>query len=175
MTIGRGVARDATVGTNLLVALLLRYPAIGSAYMDTNGRHLRLTFLVTDRGPEQAAIWQRVLLEMLDAFFEIEGIQPTRCEVQYEAHAGLGLIHINRDLESIMQGEITLMVGSLEEQLGTDLRCEAPELSLMQDEVVMQEEWIGHLFENIRTGDESQSLLAIREGTRVLVYNANKS
>ncbi|MGE5654753.1 MAG: hypothetical protein ACM3ZQ_10925 [Bacillota bacterium] len=175
MTIGQGLARNAATGANLLVALLLRYPAIGSASVDTSGKQLRFTFLVSDRGSDQAALWVRHLEEMLNAYFALERTHPEHCELKYEAHAGLGLIHIKRDLNSIKQGEIALIVEAVEEQLGSDLRSEGPDFSLAQDDLLMQEEWIGYMLENIRTGDEPQSLLAFREGGRVLVYNANKS
>lgn len=175
MTTWQGVAREATVVVNLLVALLVRYPTIGSARVDTGTRLLMITFLVKDRGDEQAAIWHRQIEEMLDTFFAIEKRQPAHCEVQYESHAGLGLVHIRRDLGSISQGEIALIVEALEELLGADLCCESRERSSVRDDLIMQEEWIGYMLENLMTGDEPQSLLAFREGERVLVYNANKS
>jgi hypothetical protein len=159
------------VGVNLLVTLLLRYPAAATVGIIAEKEQLRLSFLVTDRDDQRSSLLEQRLLDTLAAYFAIEDREPIVMEVRCERHEGLGVIEVLRDLETLEHGEISLIVELMTEVYGGDLICEPVEAPLELEDFDIQEEWIGLLLENLRRSEDQRSLLALREGGRVLVYN----
>ncbi len=154
-------------GTGLLVSILLRYPEVGTISCSNEQQTLTLKFLVS-KECEFEPLKDKLTLA-LEMFHKIEGRKMLLCKVEkYEQE--LDLIVVTRDLYSISQTEISLIVELIKSDIGEYLIIDQG--SLPEEEIVLQEEVISHMLTAIRTNGTDKSFTALREDGRVLVFNS---
>ncbi|MGI6449434.1 MAG: hypothetical protein ACOX3R_03790 [Desulfitobacteriia bacterium] len=152
--------------TGLLVSILLRYPEVGTISCSQEKQALILKFVVTkDFDFESLAKKLSLALEM---FHKIEG-RTMKLFTMEKYEQELDLLIITRDLSSITQNEMNLIVEMIKSQLKEQLICE--ESSLAEEEIMFQEEVINHMLAAIRSNGTEKNMTAVREDGRVLVFN----
>ncbi|NLL51263.1 MAG: hypothetical protein GX248_00990 [Peptococcaceae bacterium] len=154
-------------GTGLLVSILLRYPEIGTISCCNEQQTLVLKFLVS-KEYEFEPLKSKLTLA-LELFHKIEGRKIAFCNIEQHLQQEVDLIAITRDLKSITQNEINLIVEIIKNSIGQNLIIDQD--SLPEEEIVLQEEVINHLLTAIRTNGTDKSFTALREDGRVLVFN----
>ncbi|RNC28989.1 MAG: hypothetical protein AWM53_00909 [Candidatus Dichloromethanomonas elyunquensis] len=152
--------------TGLLVSILLRYPEIGTISCCKQQQTLILKFIMSKESNFESL--QAQLIQALEIFHKIEGRKMKLCCIEkYEQE--LDLLIITRDLQSITQNEINLIVGILKSELGKNLIME--DNNLLEDEILLQEEVISYMLTAIRSQGTEKSITAVREDGKVLVFN----
>jgi len=153
-------------GSGLLVSILLRYPEVGTICCSREQQALVLKFLVSkDCDFESEKV---KLTQALEIFHKIEGRKIQLFEIEkYEQE--LDLLVVTRDLYSVSQNEINLIVELIKYNIGNNLIKDESELP--EDEITLQEDVINHMLAAMRANGTDQSFTAVREDGRVLVFN----
>jgi hypothetical protein len=152
--------------TGLLVSILLRYPEVGTISCNKAQQALVLKFLT---GKECAFDELKIkLTQALEMFHKIERRKMQLFSIEKHEQE-LNLLVITRDLQTITQNEMNLIVEIIKNELRDQLIID--ENNLLEDEILLQEEVIGHMLAAIRTNGTEKSITAVREDGRVLVFN----
>ena len=152
--------------TGLLVSILLRYPEVGTISCSQKQQALVLKFLVA-KDCEYEGLKCK-LTQALEMFHKIEGRKMKLLSIE-RYQRDLDLLVITRDLGSITQNEVNLIVEIIKKELGKQLIID--ESSLLEEEIVFQEEVINHMLAAIRSNGTEKNITALREDGRVLVFN----
>ncbi len=152
-------------GVGLLISILLRYPEVCSVHYLQELHALKFTFMVLD---SKVMSLEAKLSEALEVFHLFDGQEMRCCDVKYQTDERVTTLMITRDVESMTQKEVGLIVELVKREHGTDLVQDEPELG--EDELIFQEEIISHMLATIRTSDMDKNVIAMREEGRVLVF-----
>ncbi len=152
--------------TGLLVSILLRYPEVGTISCSREKQALVLKFIVKKECDFESL--QEKLTQALEMFHKIEARTMQLFSIEIHEQE-LDLLVITRDLRSITQNEMNLIIEIIKTELGKQLITE--EHTLYEDEIVFQEEVINHMLTAIRTNGTENNITAVREDGRVLVFN----
>ena len=152
--------------SGLLVSILLRYPEVVTISCCQEQQALVLKFLVA-KDCEFETLHNK-LTQALEMYHKIEGRKMLLCNIEkYEQE--LDSLVITRDLHSITQNEMNLIIEMMKSLLGKHLIID--ENNLPEDELILQEEIINHMLAAIRTNGTEKNFTAVREDGRVLVFN----
>lgn len=152
--------------TGLLVSILLRYPEVGTISCSHEQQALVVKFLVTKECPFEAL--KSKLSQALEIFHKIEGRTMNICRIEH--HEGeLDVLVITRDLRSITQSEMNLIVEIVKCECGKQLITD--ESDLPEEEITFQEEVINHMLVAMHSKGTEKNITALREDGRVLVFN----
>jgi hypothetical protein len=155
----------------LLISILVRYPEVGSTNYDPESRKLALTFTLSqllDNEPLQQ--FKNKCISCIETFHYLENRKPNILNLKYSAYEGLTVLEVQRDVETITHNEIALIISLLHQDFANILVADAND-SLMEEDLELQEEMIGHALENIKGSTLDKKLIAFREEGRVLVFN----
>lgn len=153
-------------GTGLLVSILLRYPEVGTISCCPLQQALVLKFLVTKDCDYE--LLRDKIVEALEVFHRIEGRKMKICTIEKQSQ-DIDMLVITRDLASITQNEVNLIVELIKAELGNQLIID--ESSMVEEDNIFQEEVISHMLAAIRTNGTEKNITALREDGRVLVFN----
>ena len=152
--------------TGLLVSILLRYPEVGTISCCQKQQALVLKFLMTKDCEFEKLKFS--LTEALEVFHKLEGRKMKLMNIErYEQE--LDILVITRDLVSITQNEVNLIVEIIKKNLGKHLIID--ESNLLEEELIFQEDTINHMLAAIRSNGTEKNITALREDGRVLVFN----
>ncbi|KUO66591.1 MAG: hypothetical protein APF84_17355 [Gracilibacter sp. BRH_c7a] len=152
--------------TGLLVSILLRYPEVGTISCCQKQQALILKFLVTKDCKFEGL--KTKLTQALEMFHKIEGRKMRLFSIEKQEQE-LDLLVITRDLGSITQNEMNLIVEIIKNDLEKQLIVD--DSNLMEEEIVFQEETINHMLAAIRSNGTEKNITALRDDGRVLVFN----
>ena len=152
--------------TGLLVSILLRYPEVGTISCCQKQQALVIKFLITKDCEFEKL--KNKLTQALEIFHKIEGRKMNLLNIEKHEQE-LDLLVITRDLGSLTQNEMNLIVEIIKKDLGEQLIVD--ESSLVEDEMVFQEEIINHMLAAIRSNGTEKNITALRDEGRVLVFN----
>ncbi len=152
-------------GAELLISILLRYPEVGSVHYCQDRHALRFTFVVTN---VQESSGQDLLLPALEVYHNLEGTEMQICEVDCKHEENVCILTITRDVVSMTQNEVGLIVDILKLHYAQRLVCD--EGDLPEEELLVQEEMIDEMLATIKQDDIDKSVVAVREEGRVLVF-----
>lgn len=150
----------------LLISILVRYPEVCSIRYLQQEHALKFRFmLLAHENPEPLT---RQLMDALEVFHQLEGTPMQICRVEQKFEDRFSLLTITRDVRSMSQTEVGLIVQLVKAQLKMQLIYDEEEIS--EDEQSFQEELIGDALESFKKSDLDKSFIAVREEGRVLVY-----
>jgi len=161
------VSRFGSFGTGLLTAILLRYPEIGSIGCEQDEQVLNMKFLVKGDYPYKKL--KNTLLDAWTVFNHMEERSMQVFRIQQYAQE-LGILVLTRDLATVTFDEINLSIQIIKSMLGDKLIYE--EESLGEEDMICQEDIIVQSLAVMRSRGPENSMTALREGGRVLVFNA---
>ncbi len=155
----------------LLTAILVRYPEVATINFAPDRQVLEFNFIASRAlsRAEKSALKGR-LAESIEVFNLLEERQVRIKRVDHRSYGNLTIIRVQRDVESLVQEEIALMVEVLRHFLGEDLVAETNE-AIYEEELILRERLIKHMLDGMRYMAEEKHLFAFREGGRVLVFN----
>ncbi len=158
-------------GVHLLISLLVRYPEIGTISFEPDHHALKLTFMIQNKeSVVNVKAVETLLNHSLAAYHSLEGLSDITVQVQFVSIPPLVIVHLVRDVYSLGKSEIELVIAILKDQVGENLIVEQNS-SLVEEELLFQEELIDNMLENIKNEDSDRRLFGIREEGRVMVFN----
>ena len=156
---------------NLLISILIRYPEIGTIKYLPETNSLKLTFLLRalPEGEPFVAV-QRLLEESISAYHLLKGFKNARFTVQMNHYESVAMLELHRDVPTLSQNEIALMICILTDHYGEWLVADYHE-TIPEDDLIVQEEYIADMLENIKRQHIDHGLIGIREEGRVFVFD----
>jgi len=155
----------------LLISILVRYPEVGTINYDPLNQHLRFTFIFSGVLEEKELVkFKRTMVESIDTYNDLEHRSAAVVEVDHHLCDHFTMLEVIRDVGTLSQEEIALVIELVHMKYAQNLVTEKNE-GLLEEDLQMQEELIEHMLENIRISSSEKNLIAFREEGRVLVFN----
>lgn len=161
-------AKGAQNGEDLLSSILFRYAEVGSVHYWSEQHALKFTFTV--RQNQEIFALQDILKPALETYHFLEGHSMRLFDLTCRNEEDVWAITVTRDVESMTQREVGLIVDLIKEKCKQHLLYD--ELSLPEDEQIIQEEMISHMLCSIHSDGLDKNVVALREEGRVLVFNS---
>ena len=160
-----------TNSVGLLISILVRYPEVATINFEPDKQILNFTFIISrPLGEAELTGMETILMDSIEVFNALEGRETGMVALKYQAGDQLTLIEVQRDVDTLILEEISLIVDLFRQHLQPGLVTEIYE-PLFEDDMLMQEEIIDHMLESVREQVEEKYLYAFREEGRVLVFN----
>ena len=160
-----------TNSMSLIVSLLLRYPEIATLKLDPEEKSILFTFMFSRRlTPMEIKELRALLWTNLEALHAISQNEPEILKISIKCLYDLSLLEIKRDTITLCQEEIALLLGIIKEKHAEELITDQDE-EMGEDELIFQEEMIGHMLEDLRDSGQEKKLIGIREEGRVMIFN----
>lgn len=162
---------DVTNSVSLLISILIRYPEVAKINFDPDKQILRFTFLYS-RALSDTEIndLREKIISSIEVYNQLENKNPQVVILDYKVADNITMIEIQRDVDTLVQEEISLMVELFQQYVKNNLVTEEQE-QLVDEILIEQEELIEHMLESVKTKSENKRLYAFREEGRVLVFN----
>lgn len=155
----------------LLISILVRYPEVGSTNYDPETRKLTLTFTIAKLlENKHLHDFKHKFISCLETFHFLENRNPYIINLEHTEYDKLTMLEVQRDVETITHNEISLIISIMQQDFVNALVTDDNE-NLLEEELELQEEMIGHMLENIKGTTIGKKLIAFREEGRVLVFN----
>lgn len=162
---------DVTDSVGLLISILVRYPEVAAINFDPWEHILKFNFIcsrVVDE--EEMQRFVSLVLDHIRAYNYLEKRETPLVEISHQVYDNLTLIEMKRDVATLAQDEIALVVEVFyrfwENALVSDLGD-----NMIEEDLVVQEEIIEHMLESVRDSVGNKRLYAFREEGKVLVFN----
>jgi hypothetical protein len=160
-----------TNSMSLIVSLMVRYPEIATLSLNPEEKSIHFTFLIAHPLTEdEFNNFKERLFLGLQVMAEIHQRAMEVCTVAHQSQDNFGFMEISRDIASITQEEISLLVNLIREVFTGDLVSDQED-SIGEEEQVFQEEMIDHMLEDLKDSRQEKRLIGIREEGRVMVFN----
>lgn len=156
---------------NLLVSILVRYPEVGTINFDPESKVIKFSFMlpeVIDDG--RVARLTEVVSECVHTFCWFKDITIKSLDIKCWKHEKVTILEIKRDIGSLTQDEISLIISLLHQEFPDLLVADANE-PLLEEELDYQEQLIGDILDNISQDFSSKRLYAYRDEGKVMVFN----
>ncbi|MDP4158345.1 MAG: hypothetical protein Q8911_01090 [Bacillota bacterium] len=153
-------------GVGLLTSILQRYSEVGSVQYWREQNALKFTFM-TMRSQDVSSLHE-ILKPALEVFHKLEGTIMRIFDITGRCEENVCVITVIRDVDSMTQREVGLIVELLKREYKKKLLYE--EINLPEDEQIFQEEMISHMLSSIQSRDINKNVVALRDEGRVLVF-----
>ena len=108
--------------------------------------------------------------QALQAYYYLEDITSELNAFTFEQLDHFTIMEFQRDINSLSQKEISLVIALLKEQFGASLISDEDE-DLNVDNQTLHEELISYMLENAKMSRANIELIALRDEGKVVVYN----
>ncbi len=162
---------DVTDCVGLLISILVRYPQVASINFDPWEQILRFNFICSRvLNEHEYEEFKMLLVNSIQTYNYLEKKDAALIEIVHQVYDDLTLIEIKRDVGTLVQEEIALVVAVFNQFMGGNLVSDLNE-AIIEEDLIVQEEIIEHMLESVRGSVEDKRLYAFREEGKVLVFN----
>ncbi len=163
---------SVTRAANLLASILLCFPEVALLSLDARARVIKFTFyLASSVSPEMLASFRERFEESLQAYYSLRKRPAEVCTLTFHNLGFFTAAELQRDLQTLTQGEINLVIALFREEFGPSLVTEEDGGDFPAEEPFVQEELLTYVLENTKKGGSEERLVALRDEGRVLVFN----
>lgn len=157
--------------TGLFVSLLVRYPDLGSVKFLPESRTLVMTFLLRP-SPENSLFkaFSKRLYQSLEAYSYLSGSPVHVINLSRTDHESCTVIEAARDVDTLTQEELALIVAIVREWFSDRIVLEGME-PMAEEDLQVQDEIIGHMLEDVRKVSALGDLIGFRDGGRVFLFD----
>lgn len=167
----KGGGDDVTDSVGLLISILVRYPEVATINFDPEDQLLKFKFIYSQVLAENdLQNIKEKLMNSIEVYNMLEGKETRVVSLSYQVCDNLTMIEVQRDVDTLVQEEINLIVELFHQFLNSNLVTEANE-QLIEEDLLAQEEIIEHMLESIKGSTQEKYLFAFREEGRVMVFN----
>lgn len=167
----KGSGDDVTDSVGLLISILVRYPEVATINFDPEDQLLKFKFIYSQILAENdLQNIKEKLMNSIEVYNMLEGKETRIVSLSYQVCDNLTMIEVQRDVDTLAQEEINLIVELFHQYLNSNLVTEANE-QLIEEDLLAQEEIIEHMLESIKGHTQEKYLFAFREEGRVMVFN----
>ena len=153
-------------GVGLLTSILMRYTEVGSVHYWREQHALKFTFMVTQA--QDVTTLQELIIPALEFFHQLERQRMQVFDIACRNDESVCIITITRDVDSMTQREVGLIVELLKRKYKHQLIYD--EMYLPEEEQIYQEEIITQMLSSIQSNDIKKNVVALREEGRLLVF-----
>lgn len=166
-----GIDESAGGSVGLLMSVLVRYPEVSSMKYDPELKEVRFAFIVGRILPDSefAAFWE-TLRASLDAYAYVTSREDFPLELERQVCDHFTVIEISRDVETLCQEEISLVISLAHEAFGQDLVIDDAE-PIEEEDAEIQDGVIDQMLDNLKDSVNERRLYGFREEGRVMVFN----
>lgn len=162
---------DVTGSVGLLTSILVCYPEVAAINFDPGKQLLRFTFIYAKvLQDKELAHLKEKLLNSIEVYNLLEGKENSVISMNSQICDHLTIIEVQRDVNTLIREEITLIMELFRQCFNHDLITEGNE-HFIEEEIVAQEEMIGHMLERMKGTSQDKYLFAFREQGKVLVFD----
>lgn len=163
---------ELSESAGLLISILMRYPEICAISFNPDDDTIILSFSFRKIIPaEQFLKCKEGLGECLAAYGFLENKKPPIVEVHWITIDALSILKIKYDVKNMTKNEIALIISFLQEEFNDLLMREQDTNDpLDEEDLILQEEFIGHMLENFKVAVPRKKLMAFREEGKVHVF-----
>lgn len=156
---------------SLIAFLLVRYPEIGTVRFDPEQQTMQFSFVLTKPLADvEVESFKQALLMSLDSLVQLSQKSTGKVEVRSTVEGNLTFLEVVREIASLTQEEIALIIGLVRRNFEGCLQTETEDAA-QEEEVVLQEEMIEHMLDNLKDTRQGKRLIGFREEGRVMVFN----
>ncbi|MDH7578452.1 MAG: hypothetical protein QHH75_11730 [Bacillota bacterium] len=156
---------------NLLTSILLCYPEIATINLDPKSRIVKFTFyLLNNVSREKLKEFHQHLFQSLHTYYYLEKVDVEICSLFFQPLDFFTTIEFQRDVQTLSQKEIALIITLIKEEFGPHLVTEEDD-ELIIDDLSLHEELIGYMLENAKKNSSNTKLIALRDEGKVFVFN----
>ena len=165
-------ARDVVQNSiGLLVSILVRYPEVATCKLSPSDGCIKLTYILQGGVPKEVLTkFKEDLSTSLEVLYDLRGVSNIRFECCASDYAGLVLLEISRDFNSLSREEIALVTALVATRFRDKLIFDDFAENI-EDEQDMQDEIIESMLEDTRFDILPRDLFGFRENGRVFVFN----
>lgn len=158
-------------GVGLLISVLVRYPELSTVNFDPLSRAIKFSFILTRpiEAPEFDRVRERICAS-IEAYEGFKNRTPSLVEIDKTDFGDIAVIEIRRDVETLTQEEISLVIDIVREEFGGLLAADRND-NLMEEDLLVQEEIIEEMLQDVRDCRQDKNIIAFREEGRVVVFN----
>ncbi len=162
---------EPTESVGLLMSILVCYPEVSTINFFPEKQLLKFTFIYSRvLGDNELAELKKRLVDSIEAYNHLEGKEILQLAISHNVCDNLTMIEVQRDVHSLVQEEITLIVELFRQCPHANLVTEEND-RLIEEDIIVQEEMIEHMLQCMKGTTEKKYLFAFREEGRVLVFN----
>lgn len=151
---------------NLLTNILIHYPEIATIKLDPKTQVVKFNFYLKNM-PQPVKSIEQYLQQSLQTFYYLEKVEATVYSFLFRQLDYFTIMEYQRDIISLSQKEITLIIALLREEFGVSLITDEDDFQLI-DDLTLHEELVSYMLENVKANIE---LIALRDEGKVVVYN----
>ncbi|AFM42110.1 hypothetical protein Desaci_3209 [Desulfosporosinus acidiphilus SJ4] len=156
-----------TDGVDLLTSILTRYPELGAVHYWCERQALKFTFMFKQAIDVESI--QGILRPALEFYHHLERRKIRVFDISCRSEENIGVLHVVRDIESVSQREVGLMIELLRRNYIEEMIYDEPYLP--EEELEVQEEVINQMLTSLKHMDLDKNVIALRDEGRVLVFN----
>ncbi len=165
---------DSTANSaSLLISILVRYPEIATVNFVPEGKILKFTFITSSAISDQ--LWETFchgLYESVEVYASLVHRGTPRVKAERLEFDSVSIVEISRDVATLTQEEISLIIELARSALGSELITEGHDGDgEFEEELVYQDEIIETMLDDLRESVQQRKLIGFREEGRVLVFN----
>jgi hypothetical protein len=158
--------------SGLLISILMRYPEISTISYNPDDNIISLSFSFAHcPGEERFVEGKKRLLECLHAYSFLEGKTMPELFISWTTSEVISVMKIAYDVAALSKSEISLIISFLQEEFEDCLMKDLePGEPVGEDDLLLQEEFIGYMLENFKGAVPRKKLIAYREEGKVHVF-----
>ena len=164
---------DSTANSvSLLISILVRYPEIATVNFVPEGKTLKFTFMTSSLISDK--IWNsfyQKLFESIEVYTSLMHRGTPKIKAERLSFENVSIIEISRDVATLTQEEISLIIELARYALGPELINEGNNEDSEFEELIYQDEMIETMLDDLRGSVQQRKLIGFREEGRVLVFN----
>jgi hypothetical protein len=162
--------KQVTDTVNLITLIMYWYPEISTVNFNPKLRTLKLGFLMSNNiTNSEFCINQKMLMDSIEVFNHLEKRKPEVINISYQYIDNYTMIEIERDIDTLVQGEISLTILSLQQLAKNNIIIEK-NYSDSEDDL-LEKDIIDSMLIKVKNAKGDPPMLAFREEGRVLVFN----
>lgn len=166
MTISNNKNNSVPHIANLLTNILIHYPEIATMKLEPKTQVVKFSFYLKNI-PQKVKKIEQYLQQILQTYYYLENVEATVSSFLFQQLEYFTIMEYQRDIMSLSQKEITLIIALLKEEFGASLITDEDDLQLV-DDPTLHEELVSYMLENVKANIE---LIALRDEGKVVVYN----
>lgn len=162
---------DITDTVSLAISILIRYPEVSTINYNPVDKTIKFSFLIsTNIDDAEFNTIQKLLMDSIDVYNMLEDRNVELVNITKQNIGDYTLLEIQRDIETLTQGEICVLVMSIHQSVQANIIIEKTS-NINDEDNELQEELIESMLRSVKYSQTEKPLLAIREDGRVLVFN----
>ncbi len=172
MALNFKIGEENSESAGLLISILMRYPEIGAISFNPDDHTMTLSFSCKKIIAEKDFLNKKDRLELcLDTYAYLEGKKSSVLAIQCLGTEEVSVLKIKYEVEVATKSEIALIINFLQQEFGDCLVRDLDKNEFLgEEDLLLQDEFIGHMLESFKYAIPVNKIIAFREEGRVHLF-----